>query len=278
MEEITGIRKQWEKAAPGWAKWEPVFEELTRPATEAMLDMAGVDPGAKVLDLACGSGSQTLKAARRVVPDGQIVANDISETMLQYVVNKAQIERLNNISTINSPAEGLNVPADSFDAAICSIGLMLFVNPQQALTSVGNALRPGGKVAFTVFTSPAANPFMAKPMQILLRHAGKKPPTNGEPGIFALGAPGVVENLLKESGFENIEKNLVPLSLKMSSAVQAMEMLQEAAGAYRAVVSDCTEEVKTAAWNEVAEALKDFETEEGFNASCELLVAGGSKP
>jgi ubiquinone/menaquinone biosynthesis C-methylase UbiE len=277
MEEITGVRKQWEKAAPGWAKWEPVFEKLTRPATEAMLDMAGVDPGAKVLDLACGAGSQTLKAARRVVPDGQVVASDISETMLQYVVDKANTEQLNNISTINSPAEKLKVPEESFDAAICSIALMLFVNPKQALTSVGNALKPGGKVAFTVFTTPAANVFMAKPMQILLKHAGKKPPSNGEPGIFSLSAPGVVENLLAESGFENPEKNIFPLSLKLSSAVQAMEMLQEAAGAYRAVVSDCSEEVKTAAWNEVAGALKDFETEDGFNASCELLVAGGIK-
>ena len=278
MEKIDGIRKQWEKAADGWAKWEWVFESWTKPATEAMLNMAGVDSGAKVLDLACGSGSQTLNAARRVVPDGHIVAIDISETMLQHVRDKAFTEHLDNISTHNSTAEELNVPTETFDSAICSIGLMLFVNPRQALTSVKNSLKAGGKVSVSVFTTPASNVFMAKPMQILLKHAGKEPPLKGEPGIFSLGQPGVIENLLMESGFVDIQKDIFSIPLKMSSAVQALEMLQEAAGAYRAVVSDCPEDVQTAAWKEVAKALKSFETEDGFNANGELAVAGGIKP
>lgn len=278
MENIKGIQQEWEKAAPGWAKWERVFERWTNPATEAMLEMAGVDSGAKVIDLACGAGSQTLNAARRVAPDGQVVAVDISEKMLQYLKNKAQSEKLNNISTIASAAEELNVPAESFDAAICSIALMLFVDPKQALTSVRNALKSGGKVSFSVFTTPAANAFMAKPMQILLKHAGKEPPSKGQPRIFSLGAPGVVEHLLVESGFVNIEKNVFSNPLKLSSAAQALEILQEAAGAYRAVISDCPEDVRTAAWNEVAGALKSFETEDGFVAQGELVVAGGVKP
>ena len=185
MENVTGIRKQWEAAAPGWAKWEGVTERWTKPATEAMLNMAGVDSGGMVIDLACGAGSQTLNAAKRVIPDGHIVATDISETMLQYVKDKAHTALLNNISTVTSAAEELNVPPESFDAAICSIGLMLFVNPKQALTSVRNALKAGGKVSFTVFTTPEANPFMAKPMQILLKYAGKEPPAKGQPGIFS---------------------------------------------------------------------------------------------
>ncbi|MGH7769447.1 MAG: class I SAM-dependent methyltransferase, partial [Candidatus Binatia bacterium] len=56
------IRQQWEGAAPGWAQWESTIANWTEPATEAMLAMAGVDAGARVLDLACGAGSQTLQA------------------------------------------------------------------------------------------------------------------------------------------------------------------------------------------------------------------------
>ena len=42
------IRKQWEGAAPGWAKWEKKIAEMLEPATNAMFEMAGIVPGAQV--------------------------------------------------------------------------------------------------------------------------------------------------------------------------------------------------------------------------------------
>jgi hypothetical protein len=155
---------------------------------------------------------------------------------------------------------------------------MLFGEPAKALAVARRALKPGGKMAVVVFTTPAANAFMAKPMQILLRHAGKEPPGVGQPGIFSLGAPGVIERLLTASGFVSVEQRPFALSFQMPSARQALEMMQEAFGAYRAVVSDCSEAVRRAAWAEVAETLKSFETATGFEAPAELLVASGVKP
>ena len=119
---------------------------------------------------------------------------------------------------------------------------------------------------------------MAKPMQILLRRAGKAPPAPGQPGIFALGAPGVLERLLSDSGFVGVEQRTLAVPLRMPSAGQALAMMQEAFGAYRAVVSDSPEAVRVAAWAEVAETLKDFETRMGFVAPAEVLVAAGVKP
>ena len=276
--ERTEIRKQWESTAPGWAKWEDKIAHWMDPATEAMLEMAGVEPGARLLDLACGAGSQTLSAARRVRAQGHVVANDISETMLEHVRENAHAAHLDNVSTMLGAAEELDIPADSFDAVICRIALMLFVEPAKALQQVKYALKPRGKVAVVVFTTPSANAFMAKPMQILLRHAGKQPPAPGKPGIFALGAPGVIERLFTESGFTSYEQRTIAVSLQMPSAARTLEMMQEAFGAYRAVVSDCSEAVRAAAWAEVAEMLKDFEYGVGFQAPMEVLVAAGTKP
>jgi 2-polyprenyl-3-methyl-5-hydroxy-6-metoxy-1,4-benzoquinol methylase len=81
----AGIRQQWEGAAPGWARWEATVAAWMGPATEAMLSMADVGAGARVLDLASGAGSQTLDAARRVGAQGSVVASDISDTMLHQV-------------------------------------------------------------------------------------------------------------------------------------------------------------------------------------------------
>lgn len=271
------IRQQWEGAAPGWAQWEATVATWMEPATEAMLAMAGVDAGARVLDLACGAGSQTLRAARRVGTQGHVVASDIATTMLHHVRENARAAGLANVTTLAGAAEDLDVAAEGFDAVICRLGLMLFVEPAKALAPVRRALRPGGKVAAVVFTTPAANPFMAKPMQILLRHAGKTPPAPGQPGIFSLGAPGVLERLLADSGFVDVEQRTLALPLRMPSAAQALTMMQEAFGAYRAVVSASPEAVRVAAWAEVAEALKTFATPAGFVARAEVRVAAGIK-
>jgi len=272
------IRKQWEGAAPGWAKWEETVANWIEPVTEAMLDMAGVVSGAHVLDLASGAGSQTLSAAQRVGAQGHVVASDISETMLNHVRKRARAAQLDNISTIVGAAEELDVAPESFDAVICRLGLMLFVEPSKALVAVRRALKPSGRVAVVVFTIPATNAFMAKPMQILMRHAGKEPPAPGRPGIFSLGAPGVIEHLLTASGFTSLELYTCGVPLRMPSAKDALEMMQEAFGAYRAVVSDCSESIRTAAWEEVAETLQHFETGAGFEAPAEVLIASGVKP
>lgn len=272
------IRTQWEGAAPGWARWEATVATWMAPATETMLTMAGVDVGARVLDLASGAGSQTLLAARRVGAQGHVVASDIADTMLHHVRENARAAGLANVTTLAGAAEDLYVAAESFDAVICRLGLMLFVDPAKALVAMRRALRPGGKVAVVVFTTPAANAFMANPMQILLRHAGKTPPAPGQPGIFSLGVPDVIERLFADSGFVGVEQRTLALPLRMPSATQALAMMQEAFGAYRAVVSDRLEAVRVAAWAEVAQTLKTFETPTGFVAPAEVLVAAGVKP
>lgn len=272
------IRSQWESAAPGWAKWEETINEWAEPATKAMLELAGVAPGMKVLDIASGAGSQTLTAARRVGNHGHVVASDISETMLRHVQENARAAGIANISTVRGAADDLEVPAESFDAVICRLGLMLFPDPGNALAAIKRALKPGGKVAVVVFTTPAANPARAKAMQILLRHAGKPPPAPGQPGMYALGSAGVMERLYSESGFADVVCRVIEIPMVMRSATDALQMMQEAFGAYRAVMSNCSEEARKAAWAEVGEMLKTFETDGKFVAPSELLVAAAKKP
>ena len=272
------IRKQWEGAAPGWAKWESTVANWIEPATTAMLTMADISPGARVLDLASGAGSQTLSAARRVGARGHVVASDISETMLGHVQENARAAGLDNVTTVAGAAEDLDLDNESFDAVICRLGLMLFAEPAKALMAVRRAVKPGGKVAVVVFTTPAGNPFMAKPMQVLLRHAGKAPPSPGQPGIFALGAPGVIERLYTDCGYVCVEQRTLAIPLRMASAARALEMMREAFGAYRAVLSDVTEDVRIAAWAEVAKTLETFEMATGFEAPMKVLVAAATKP
>ncbi len=276
--EKAEIQLQWEGAAPGWAKWERKIADLVEPASRAMMEMAGIEPCSRVLDLACGAGSQTLKAASLAGPCGHVVALDISAKMLEYVRANAQVARLENISTMQSAAEELDLAGQTFDAVICRLGLMLFSNPSAALRVAYKALRPGGRISTVVFTLPETNAFMAKPMQVLLRHAGKKPPQPGQPGIFALGGPGMLDRMLIKNGFHNIRKRTFSLTLQMPSAAETLVMMKEAFGAYRAVLKDAPEALRAAAWAEVGSLIKSFETEHGFMAPAEVMVVAGARP
>jgi ubiquinone/menaquinone biosynthesis C-methylase UbiE len=274
---MAELRRTWESAAPAWARWESVFAEGFADVTETMLDMAGVDAGMRVLDLACGAGSQSLRAADRVGPKGRVVASDISATMLTHVQEAARRSGLSNIETLECAAEDLPATADAFDAAVSRLGLMLFPAPKQALKAVQSVLKPKARIAALVFTTPSANPFMSKPMQILLRHAAKEPPTAGKPGIFALGGPGVLQGLLSDSGLTEVEAKVVRAPLRLASAADALAMMQQAFGAYRAVVADLSSQARAAAWSEVGECLRQFENHEGFHTEFEFVIGSGVK-
>ncbi len=274
----TDLKNTWEMAAPGWAKWEHIFAQGFAEATEILLDMSAINQGMRVLDVACGAGSQTIEAARRVGPDGHVVASDISDTMLEHVRQNAGKAGIENIETIATAAEELDAALGPFDAAICRMGLMLFPAPQKALERIRQILRPGGRFSALVFTTPASSPFLSQPMAILLRHAGKPMPAPGSPGIFALGGDGVLEILLKNSGFKDVETRTVQAHVALPSAKEAMQLMQEAAGAYRAVVADLDEAAKARAWEDVHDCLKQFESDGRFETQLEAIIGSGVNP
>jgi ubiquinone/menaquinone biosynthesis C-methylase UbiE len=272
------LRNTWESAAPGWAKWERAFSAGLISATEALMDMAGIRSGFRVLDLACGAGSQTIQVAKRVGPNGAVVAIDISATMLEHVRRNAITAGLRNVETLESAAEDLDQPQTLFDASISRLGLMLFPSPRRALAAVQCVLKPGARFAALVFTSPDNNHFTAQPMAILLRHAGKSRPAPGQPGIFALGGDGVLEELMKDSGLTQVRTRTVRAPLRLQSASAALEMMQQAFGAYRAVVAGLDDAEKSKAWGEVYECLKQFEIGGAFETEFEFIIGSGARP
>jgi len=271
------LRRTWESAAPGWVRWEGVFATSLAEATETMLDMAGVDAGMRVLDLACGAGSQSLRAAERVGADGQVVAVDISPTMLAQVQAAARREGLGNIETLEGAAEDLPSTLGAFDAAICRLALMLFPDPKRALQAVQSVLEPKARIAALVVSTPAANPFLSETMAILRRHAGKKPPPAGGPGFFALGGQGVLAGLLADSGLTDVQARTVRATLRVASVAEALVMMQEAFGAWRAIIADLDAAARAAAWSEVGAWLQRFEGPEGFHAEVDLVIGAGTR-
>jgi ubiquinone/menaquinone biosynthesis C-methylase UbiE len=119
-----------------------VLEDWLAEATEAMLDLAELRAGARVLDVAAGAGGQTLAAARRVGPQGSVLATDISENILAFAETTAREAGLANVTTQVMDGESLEVPDGSFDAVISRVGFIYFPDQHAAFVGMRRALRP----------------------------------------------------------------------------------------------------------------------------------------
>ena len=267
---------QWNSAAAGWAKWESVHNRSLEAATAAMLDAAGVVAGSRVIDIACGAGDQTLAAARRAGSTGRVLATDISPLMLSYVVSEAQAAGLDNIATHACAAEELPRDQPPFDAAICRLCLMLLPDPATAITAVHAVLRPGGRFGAVVIGPAQANPFYAHAIDILRRHAGKPAPVSG-PGLYALADTTMLTALFAKAGFGDIVVTTLESTLCVPTAEDGVALIQEAAGALRAIIGDQSEAVQQAAWAEVLHTMRQFETPSGIVAPAQYHAIGGRR-
>src|SRR5271165_5295624 len=92
-------REQWDNAAHAWHNWGPTLQQWLGPATELMLDMAGVKIGSRVLDVAAGAGDQTLHAAQRVGPSGFVLATDLAPKILEFADRNARSLGYQNVRT-----------------------------------------------------------------------------------------------------------------------------------------------------------------------------------
>ena len=271
-------RAQWESAAEAWDRWAPLLSRWLGPATETMLDMAGVRGGSRVLDIAAGAGEQTLTAARRTGPAGYVLATDISPTILRHALANARREGLAHVETRELDGERHDALAEgSFDAAISRVGLIYFPDQQRALAGIRRALRAGGRFAAVVYSTPEKNAFFSVPVGIIRRRAQLPPPLPGQPGPFSLGGEGVLARTLEQAGFRNVEVRKVDSPVQLPTAAECVRFERESFGALHQMMAAMSEAERADTWREIEQALAKFETKDGFTGPCEMLVGAGTK-
>lgn len=271
-------RAQWESAAQAWDRWSPLLERWLGPATDAMLEMARIGPGSRIVDVAAGAGEQSLAAARRAGSGGYVLATDISPAILGYAQAAAQRAGLANVETRELDGESHDqLPAASFDAAISRVGLIYFPDQQRALAGIRHALRPGGRFAAVVYSTPERNGFFALPVGIIRRRAQLPPPLPGQPGPFSLGGEGVLARTLEQAGFRDVEVRRVDSPVRLPTAAECVRFERESFGALHQMMAAMSEQERADTWDEIERTLAQFETGAGFVGPCEMLVGAGTR-
>ena len=141
-------RYGWDKAAGDYERY---WQEQLEPAQTRLLEMAAIQPGERVLDVACGTGLVTFPAARAAGADGHVVATDISQGMIDAAVELAAQQDLTNITFERMDAEDLRLSNDSFDAALCALGLRYVPDPVQALSELSRLPKSCGRAVAAVW-------------------------------------------------------------------------------------------------------------------------------
>jgi SAM-dependent methyltransferase len=275
----TTTREQWNAAAQAWHRWAPNLRSWLGPATERMLDLAGVETGGRVLDVAAGAGDQTLQIASRVGPEGRVLATDLSPEILAFAAAEAKRANYANVLTQAMDGEHLSLDDASFDVVVSRVGLIYFPDQQRALREMRRVLVPGGRVAAIVYSTADQNGFFSVPVSIVRRHAKLGAPLPGQPGPFSLGGPGVIEDAFTRAGFVDVRAERVSAPLRLKSAAECLRFEQESFGALHQMLGSLPSRARDEAWHEVGTALRDLgQTTDGFVGPCELVIAVGTRP
>ena len=192
-------RAVWEAMAPGWDDRHAYFEEIARPVRDLMLQRLAPERGQTILDLAAGTGVAGFAAAGIVGSEGHVIVSDFAERMVDAAKRHASSLGLKNMECRVLDAEQLDLADHAVDGVICRWGYMLMADPAAAFRETRRVLRPGGRLAFAVFTGPEENPWGALPAAALVERVHMAPPEAGAPGLFALADRSRLTGLLAPS-------------------------------------------------------------------------------
>jgi len=254
----------WAAAAEGWGRRDELLREGAAPVTKRMLELAGIVPGQRVLDIASGTGEPAISAARLVGVAGAVVGTDLVDEMLEFARRKAASEGLGNIEFQCVDGETLSVDPGAFDAVTIRWGLMFMPEPEACLALAHRAMRPDGLICVACWDAPEKNPFISLLTRTLGNYMELPKPPPGTPGIFAMADPDRLRSVLASAGFGNITLESMELTMIEVDDGQAYwEAMSDLAAPVMRLVNQLDERTRDAFVNEVidtADAQKTGDT------------------
>jgi SAM-dependent methyltransferase len=271
-----GQRQQWDSAATGWRKWSELIDGAASGISERLVELAGVEPGSRVLDVAAGYGEPSLTAARAAGPEGSVVATDISAEMIAFGRERAGAAGLANIEFVELDAAGLEFPEGSFDAALSRWGIIFEPDGEAAAASVRSFLKPGARMAISSWGPPDRVPFLAIPMRTAMQRLEVPPPPPGTPGPLSRPTPEALGGLLEVAGFSNVEVEEADVTFEWQSPEDFTAFIKEIAPPISAIIDPHPQEVQDETWAAITDATRQAVADDGAVrfSNLALLAAG----
>jgi ubiquinone/menaquinone biosynthesis C-methylase UbiE len=259
-------RYGWDKAS---AYYEVFWQDQLKPAQDLLLEMAELKPGEMVLDVACGTGLVSFNALAKLGEGGRVLGTDISEKMVQMANSLALRKNESRAKFEWMDAEDLQLENNSFDAVLCSLGLMYVPDPRKALQEMNRVLKPGGRAVAAVWGQRKKCGW-AEIFEIVDQHVASEVC----PMFFNLGNPDMLELHFKVSGFTDIKVQRISTILLYKDDREALGAAFDG-GPVALAYHKFSESIKQEVHEAYLSSLNPFKRGEGYEVPGEFVLAKG---
>jgi SAM-dependent methyltransferase len=232
----------WGEMATGWEDRRDWMMNITGQVNSWLVTKTDPQPGQNFLDIAAGAGDLSIAVAECVGGGGHVISSDFSPKMIDVARRNGLASGLANIEYRVMDAEEMELGDNSVDGVVCRWGYMLMADPATALRETRRVLRDAGRLAFAVWTTPERNPWASVPAMTLIQRGHLPPPEPGAPGIFAMGDPGCIKELVTGAGFAEPDLEVIEFEFRYADFDDFWDALVRIAGPLARVLNALPED------------------------------------
>lgn len=272
------LQRIWGSVAPGWEQHSAWVDDRGATLTGRMLELAALERGARVLELACGAGGVGIAAAERVGPDGEVVVSDVAPEMTAIAARRVHALGLANVVTRDLDLEEIDEPDASFDVVLCREGLMLVPDPARAAGEIRRVLRPGGRAVLAVWGPREHNPWLNVVFETVSAQLGEPTPPPGIPGPFSLDDTDRLAGVLAAAGLADVTVESLRVPYRATSAEEWWARTALLAGPLAQRLAALPDPAARALRDRAAEAIGAYATADGLEIPGVSLLASAMRP
>ncbi|HUG16893.1 MAG TPA: class I SAM-dependent methyltransferase [Thermomicrobiales bacterium] len=250
------------ESATSWRKWRHIIEGERggKLLSETLVQLARIEPGDVVLDVAGGYGEPSLTAARAVGPEGRVVCNDIDFDMLAFGRERASAAGIVNVEFVECDIATLDVGATSFDAVVSR---MFLPDIADTLAKLHTFLKPGGRLAASGW-GPMPSVQMVAAIPVVFEEISVPAPPPDEPGVFPPADADRLAALFAGAGFRDVETGTITVVYETGTPEEFTEFFWDLAPPMITdLVNAQPPEVRQRVWERVTNVYRRFETAHG---------------
>lgn len=240
---------------------------IARPFAIDLVEEAGLRPGERVLDVACGTGVIARLAAERVGGGDAVAGLDVNPGMLA-VARRTAAAAGAGIQWYETMAESIPLPDGAFDVAFCHLSLQFVADRGAALREIRRVLAPGGRALVSL---PHPTPFFDVLDEALVRHAGEQA-AGFVRVVFSLDDPDEVERLFREAGFDDVAVRVEKKTLRLPAAADFLWQYVHSTP-LTGLLTPLDAERKNALERDVVEGWSDWSDDGGMVFDQAIIVA-----
>jgi ubiquinone/menaquinone biosynthesis C-methylase UbiE len=229
-----------------------------------------------VLDIASGTGEPALTIAG-MAKKGKVTATDVADKMLEIARANADARQIKNFETKVCDVCELPFDENSFDKISCRMGFMFFPDMQLASDEMFRVLKPGGRMATSVWSTPDKNLWITNIMGVINKTLELPPPPPGSPGMFRCGSPGFMKTIMEKSGFRNVREQEIKGKVAYTDFDHMWGMMNDVAAPVVGALSKADDGQKESIKSQVREQSEKYKTPKGIELEYSSLVISGEK-